>query len=110
MSDLLSMHEGHFEYELDLEVIVYGRNYNGKKVGPYVRLMTFEPGETIITEGEWGGNTFYVAVDGRLDVFVNANGGGGVKVAELPAGSSATFTPPPPFALTNTSRRPSTAT
>ena len=70
MSDLLSMHEGHFEYELDLEVIVYGRNYNGKKVGPYVRLLTFEPGETIITEGEWGGNTFYVAVDGRLDVFV----------------------------------------
>ncbi|HKS41299.1 MAG TPA: cyclic nucleotide-binding domain-containing protein [Blastocatellia bacterium] len=87
MSDLLSMHEGHFEYELDLEVIVYGRNYNGKKVGPYVRLLTFEPSETIITEGEWGGNTFYVAVDGRLDVFVNANGGSGVKVAELPAGT-----------------------
>ena len=62
LADLLSTHDGHFDYELDLEVIVYGRNYGGKKVGPYVRLLTFEPGETIIKEGDWGGNTFYVAV------------------------------------------------
>ena len=87
MSDLLSKHEGHFDYELDLEVIVYGRNYNGKKVGPYVKLLTYEPNEAVITEGEWGGNTFYVAVDGKLDVFVRSNGSGDVKVAELPPGT-----------------------
>src|SRR6185369_7478237 len=87
MCDLLSTHEGHFDYELDLEVIVYGRNYNGKKVGPYVRLLTFDPNEAVITEGEWGGNTFYVAVDGKLDVFVRSNGSGDVKVAELPPGT-----------------------
>jgi Fe-S-cluster-containing dehydrogenase component/CRP-like cAMP-binding protein len=87
MSDLLSMHEGHFDYELDLEVIVYGRNYNGKKVGPYVRLLSYDPNESVITEGEWGGNTFYVAVDGKLDVFVRSNGGGDAKVAELPPGT-----------------------
>lgn len=84
MSDLLSTHEGHFEYELDLEVIVYGRNYNGKKVGPYVKLLTYEPGETIIGEGDWGGNTFYAVVKGRADVF---QGPGQPKVAELPPGA-----------------------
>lgn len=87
MTDLLSMHEGHFDYELDLEVIVYGRNYNGKKVGPYVKLLTYDPSEAVITEGEWGGNTFYVAVDGKLDVFVRSNGSGDAKVAELPPGT-----------------------
>jgi Fe-S-cluster-containing dehydrogenase component/CRP-like cAMP-binding protein len=84
MADLLSKHEGHFEYELDLEVIVYGRNYNGKKVGPYVKLLTYEPGETIIGEGDWGGNTFYAVVKGRADVF---QGPGQPKVAELPPGA-----------------------
>lgn len=70
MSDLLSAHDGHFDYELDLEVVVYGRNYNGKKVGPYVRLLSYDPGETVISEGDWGGNTFYVIVNGEADVFV----------------------------------------
>jgi Fe-S-cluster-containing dehydrogenase component/CRP-like cAMP-binding protein len=87
MSDLLAMREGHFDYELDLEVIVYGRNYNGKKVGPYVRLLSFEPGEEIIHEGDWGGNTFYVVVEGRVNVFVAVPNQGEMKVAELPAGT-----------------------
>ena len=51
--DLLAIHDGHYEHELDLEVSVYGRNYNGKKVGPYVRLLTYEPGESIINAGDW---------------------------------------------------------
>src|SRR5262249_48517810 len=87
LSDLLSTHDGHFDYELDLEVIVYGRNYGGKKVGPYVRLLTYEPGETIITEGNWGGNTFYVWVEGKPDVFIDAPTRGVSKVAELSPGT-----------------------
>jgi Fe-S-cluster-containing dehydrogenase component/CRP-like cAMP-binding protein len=85
ISELLSTHEGHFNYEIDLEVTVYGRNYGGKKVGPYVKLLTYEPGEVIIKEGDWGGNTFYFVVEGHADVFINAPGGM-VKVAEMPPG------------------------
>ena len=62
ISALLSAHDGHYDYEIDLEVTVYGRNYGGKKVGPYFRLLNYEPGEAIITEGDWGGNTFYFVV------------------------------------------------
>src|SRR5689334_1757334 len=84
--DLLAIHDGHYEHELDLEVSVYGRNYNGKKVGPYVRLLTYEPGESIINAGDWGGNTFYVVVNSHADVFIKAPDGQALKVSELPAG------------------------
>jgi Fe-S-cluster-containing dehydrogenase component/CRP-like cAMP-binding protein len=84
IADLLSSHEGHFNYELDLEVNVYGRNYNGKKVGPYLKLFIYEPGEAVITEGDWGGNTFYILVEGTLDVFIHS-AQGELKVAELKA-------------------------
>jgi Fe-S-cluster-containing dehydrogenase component/CRP-like cAMP-binding protein len=87
LADLLSMHEGHYDHELDLEVTVYGRNYNGKKVGPYVRLLTYEPGEPVVNEGEWGGNTFFTVIKGNVDVFVNTPQGGEVKVAELKPGT-----------------------
>lgn len=88
MRDLLSVREGHYNYELDLEVIVYGRNYKGKKVGPYVRLLSFAPGELITAEGDWGGNTFFILVGGRAEVFVSPTEGTGrdghvVRVAEL---------------------------
>lgn len=88
LRDLLSMREGHYNYELDLEVIVYGRNYKGKKVGPYVRLLSFAPGELITAEGDWGGNAFFILVGGRAEVFVaptetTGAGGNGVRVAEL---------------------------
>ena len=59
-----------FKYELDLEVIAYGRNYTGKKVGPYARLLVYEAGEEIIRQGDWGGNTFFFGVEGDLDVYV----------------------------------------
>src|SRR5919112_3838976 len=89
ISDLLERHDGHYAHELDLEVIAYGRNYNGKKVGPYLRLYEFGAGEEVIREGDWGGNTFYITVDGRLDVFVrDPEGGQNKKVAELPPGIS----------------------
>src|ERR1041384_8519153 len=60
----------HFKFELDLEVTAYGRNYNGKKVGPYLRMLEYDAGEVIIRQGDWEGNTFYVVVEGELDVYV----------------------------------------
>lgn len=83
IADLAAQHDGHYDYELDLEVTVYGRNYNGKRVGPYVRLLDYAPGEEIVREGDWGGNTFYIVVDGLADVWVN---NGQTKLAEIPAG------------------------
>src|SRR5260370_32965320 len=65
---LISAHDGHFDFELDLEVTVYGRNYNGKKVGPYVRLLTYEPGEAGIKNRDWGGNTLYFDVKSDVGV------------------------------------------
>jgi Fe-S-cluster-containing dehydrogenase component/CRP-like cAMP-binding protein len=88
ISELVEREGDRFKYELDLEVVAYGRNYNGKKVGPYVRLFEFLPGEEIIREGDWGGNTFYVAVEGALDVLVADADGEPHKVAELSSGVS----------------------
>ena len=93
LSELIEKHDGHFKYELDLEVIAYGRNYNGKKVGPYLRLFEFSAGEEIIRQGDWGGNTFFVVVDGLLDVYVAdeetlKQGGRGPKVGAIPPGQS----------------------
>src|ERR1051325_11850444 len=87
ISALMSAHEGHFDYELDLEVTVYGRNYNGKKVGPYVKLLTYEPGEEIIRRGDWGGNTLFYVVTGIAEVFIKAPDEKELKVAELTAGA-----------------------
>jgi Fe-S-cluster-containing dehydrogenase component/CRP-like cAMP-binding protein len=70
IDELVEKHGSHFTYELDLEVIAYGRNYTGKKVGPYLTLFDYGPGEEIIREGEWGGNSFYLLVEGMLDVYV----------------------------------------
>ncbi|MGE0132096.1 MAG: cyclic nucleotide-binding domain-containing protein [Blastocatellales bacterium] len=85
ITDLVARQNGHYEYEIDLEVIVYGRNYNGKQVGPYVRLLNYAPGEEIVREGEWGGNTFYIIVAGRAEVLGNTPQGR-AKVAEIPSG------------------------
>ncbi|MBI3652931.1 MAG: cyclic nucleotide-binding domain-containing protein [Acidobacteria bacterium] len=87
LKSLLSTHEGHFDYELDLEVTVYGRNYRGKNVGPYVRLLTYDPNEAVIVEGDWGGNTFFMLVDGIAEVYVNAPNRQQVKVAEFQPGT-----------------------
>lgn len=85
ISELVARHSGHYDYELDLEVAVYGRNYNGKRVGPYIKLLTYEPGEEIVREGDWGGNSFYILVDGGADVFIHT-AAGEAKVTELRAG------------------------
>ncbi|HEX8722404.1 MAG TPA: cyclic nucleotide-binding domain-containing protein [Pyrinomonadaceae bacterium] len=89
ISELLEKHDGHFKHELDLEVIAYGRNYNGKKVGPYVRLYEYGDGEEVVREGDWGGNTFYITVGGSLDVYVrDRDSGEDRKVGEIPPGVS----------------------
>lgn len=86
IADITATHDGHYEHEIDLEVIVYGRNYNGKKVGPYVRLLVYSDGEEIMHEGEWGGNTFYVVIEGKPEVYIHNVGDGKVKVAEISPG------------------------
>ena len=83
IEELTGYHDGHFNYELELEVTAYGRNYGGKKVGPYLHLMIYEPGAQIVSQGEWGGNDFYILCEGHLDVFVNGN-----KVGQTQEGRS----------------------
>src|SRR6185436_18474823 len=60
---------------------------NGKKVGPYVRLLAYESGETIMRQGEWGGNTFYLSVSGALDVYISDPNGEQRKINRLQPGT-----------------------
>lgn len=83
ISDLLEKYDDHYVYELDLEIIVYGRNYADKRVGPYARLFVYDAGDEIIHEGDWGGNTFYILVEGKLDVYVANQQGVSRKVGEI---------------------------
>jgi Fe-S-cluster-containing dehydrogenase component/CRP-like cAMP-binding protein len=87
-SELFEEQNGKQKYETDLEVIVQGRDYgNGKRVGPYVRLLEYDAGENIMRQGEWGGNAFYIAVDGTLDVEVLDETGSQKKIGELSPGT-----------------------
>jgi len=90
ISELVEKHGDHFTYELDLEVIAYGRSHVGKKVGPYARLLVFAPDEEIIRQGDWGGNTFYILVEGKLDVYVRTGVEENVRVGEIKAQNSFT--------------------
>lgn len=71
----------------NLKMIVEGKVSGGKQIGPYARLLTYDAGETIMSEGEWGGNTFYLSVAGDLDVYVKDESGSDRKVARIPAGT-----------------------
>lgn len=87
-AELFQEQNGKLKYAGDLEVIVHGRDYgNGKRVGPYVRLLTYDANEEIMRQGEWGGNTFYLSVEGALDVCVTDAVGGQRKINQLPSGS-----------------------
>jgi Fe-S-cluster-containing dehydrogenase component/CRP-like cAMP-binding protein len=87
IAELFEEQNGKQKYASDLEVIVQGRDYgNGKRVGPYVRLLTYDSGEEIMRQGEWGGNTFYIAVEGALDVYVR-DAGGQKKIGQLEPGT-----------------------
>src|SRR5690242_16621054 len=80
ISELLEIHDNHLKYELELELILYGRTYADKRVGPYATLLIYGPGEEIIREGDWGGNSFFILIEGRLDVYVNNENGLAEKV------------------------------
>jgi len=86
-AELFEEQNGKQKHGTDLEVIVQGRDYaNGKRVGPYVRLLTYDSGEEIMREGEWGGNTFYITVEGTLDVYVR-DSGAQKRIGQLPPGT-----------------------
>src|SRR5256885_13599673 len=70
----------------NLKMIVEGKVSGGKQIGPYARLLTYQPGEIVMREGEWGGNTFFISVLGDLDVYVRDESGQEKKVARMPAG------------------------
>ena len=71
----------------NLKMIAEGKVSGGKQIGPYARLLTYEPGEVIMAEGDWGGNTFYLSVTGDLDVYVKDEAGADKKVARIPPGA-----------------------
>jgi Fe-S-cluster-containing dehydrogenase component/CRP-like cAMP-binding protein len=86
-SELFDEQNGKLKYKGDLEVIVQGKDSdNGKKIGPYMRLLAYDAGEVIMRQGEWGGNTFYIGVDGVLDVLINDPSGGQRKINQLQPG------------------------
>src|SRR5262245_40571144 len=86
-AELFEEENGKQKRAADLEVIVQGKDYaNGKRVGPYVRLLVYDGGEVIMRQGEWGGNTFYIAVEGALDVYVRDRDGQ-KKIGQLEPGS-----------------------
>jgi Fe-S-cluster-containing dehydrogenase component/CRP-like cAMP-binding protein len=87
-AELFDEQNGKPKYASDLDVIVRGRDYgNGKRVGPYMRLLTYDAGEEIMRQGEWGGNTFYIGVTGVLDVLIDDPAGGQRKIGQLPPGT-----------------------
>src|ERR1700738_4405472 len=67
----------------NLKMIAEGKVAGGKQIGPYERLLTYSPGEAIMSEGDWGGNTFYFSVDGELHVFVADESGKKNKVGAI---------------------------
>src|SRR6266436_96108 len=71
----------------NLKMIVEGKVSGGKQIGPYARLLTYAPGEAIMCQGDWGGNTFYFSVDGELHVFVADESGEKKKVGAVAQGT-----------------------
>ncbi|MFN0280283.1 MAG: cyclic nucleotide-binding domain-containing protein [Pyrinomonadaceae bacterium] len=79
---------GEFRNELDMDIILFGRSYRGKQVGPYTRLLEFLPGEVIIQINTWESSIFYILVKGDLDASIILPNGQPKKVGTIPAGNS----------------------
>src|SRR5438046_8904355 len=79
---------GEFRNELDMDIILFGRSYRGKQVGPYTRLLEFLPGEVIVKENSWESSIFYILVKGELDASITEQDGARKKVGAIPAGNS----------------------
>lgn len=71
----------------NLKMIAEGKEAGGKQIGPYARLLTYAPGEVVMREGDWGGNTFYFSLDAELEVFSGADAGAKRKVGDVPPGT-----------------------
>lgn len=78
---------GEFKNELEMDIILFGRSYRAKKVGPYARLLEYLSGETIVTENSWESSIFYILVNGGLDAVVTEKGSQR-KVGEIRPGNS----------------------
>jgi Fe-S-cluster-containing dehydrogenase component/CRP-like cAMP-binding protein len=79
---------GEFRNELDMDIILFGRNYRGKQVGPYTRLLEFTPGEIIVKENTWESSIFYILVSGTLEASITAQNGKRKRVGTIPPGNS----------------------
>ncbi len=79
---------GEFRNELDMDIILFGRSYRGKQVGPYTRLLEYTPGETIVQEKTWESSIFYILVKGKLDASITEQSGNRKIVGSISAGSS----------------------
>ncbi|NOT48791.1 MAG: cyclic nucleotide-binding domain-containing protein [Acidobacteria bacterium] len=79
---------GEFRNELDIDIILFGRSYRGKQVGPYTRLLEFSPGEVIIQERTWESGIFYILVKGKLEASITLENEQQKKVGEIPEGNS----------------------
>jgi Fe-S-cluster-containing dehydrogenase component/CRP-like cAMP-binding protein len=71
----------------NLKMIAEGKVSGGKQIGPYARLLNYAPGETIVRQGEWGGNTFFLSVDGELRVLVADDKGKQRRVGVISPGT-----------------------
>jgi Fe-S-cluster-containing dehydrogenase component/CRP-like cAMP-binding protein len=71
----------------NLKMIADGKEAGGKQIGPYARLLTYSPGEVVMREGEWGGNTCYFSLDAELDVLATEDSGEKRKVGAVPPGT-----------------------
>src|SRR5438477_9245151 len=71
----------------NLRMIAEGKKAGGKQIGPYARLLTYSPGEAVMHEGEWGGNTFYFSLDEELSVLAADDEGEERKVGDVPPGT-----------------------
>src|SRR5713226_160859 len=71
----------------NLKMIAEGKVSGGKQIGPYARLLTYLPGEVIMNQGEWGGNTFYFSLDNELEVYIADEAGKKRKVGAVSPGT-----------------------
>ncbi len=79
---------GEFRNELDMDIILFGRTYRGKQVGPYARLLEFPPGDVIIEEGSWESRIFYILVKGTLEASITDKNNQQKKVGAIAEGNS----------------------
>src|SRR2546430_3357451 len=79
---------GEFKNELDMDIILFGRSYRGKQVGPYCRLLEYDASEVIVREDTWESSIFYILVTGKLEASITGPDGNRVMVGEIPPGNS----------------------